>query len=260
MSIYTNQNIIEEKIVINGIPCLRFYPSETSGFAQPFPSIIYYHGWSSEKNKQRILGYVFANLGYQILVADAMHHGERDRFKNYDETLNNFFLPTIMQNLAEFPILQKYLIDNCKADKNRIAVAGHSMGGYTTAGIFTHNHTVKTALVFNGACNWQGAVRETEEKYKDRGVHIVFDAAARQADPANNIEKIINRPLFLLHGMSDSFVSYKVQKQFYDTLQPKYADTSKIKLMSIERMDHYISIQMLDEAIDWLQKEFLQDG
>ena len=39
MGKYKNQNIIEERIEIEGIPCLRFYPSETSGFGWPFPTV-----------------------------------------------------------------------------------------------------------------------------------------------------------------------------------------------------------------------------
>lgn len=91
MGKYKNQNIIEERIEIEGIPCLRFYPSETSGFVWPFPTVFYYHGWSSEKNKQKLIGYVFSTLGYQLILPDAVHHGERNKFEDYDKALNEFF-------------------------------------------------------------------------------------------------------------------------------------------------------------------------
>ncbi len=248
-----NRNIIEEKLNIEEIPVLRFYPSEYSEFKAPFPTVFYYHGWSSEKNKQKFIGSILADLGYQVILPDAVNHGERGSFANYNKALNKFFLPTIMQNLKEFPLIKDYVIKNCSAEENSLAVSGHSMGGYTTAGIFAHNPSLKTAVVFNGACDWQNAILQIEKDYD--ALHIDFDEPTKQADPVENIEQIINRPLFLLHGIKDSLVSYKVQKQFYDKILPLYDDKSKIKLMSIERMNHYISIQMLEEAVIWFDKE-----
>ncbi len=252
MNKYKNRNVIEENLKIESIPCLRFCPASESGFKSPFPTVIYYHGWSSEKNKQKFIGYVFASLGYQVILPDAINHGERNKFDDYDKALNKNFLPTIMKNLEEFPAIQNYAIENCSADKNKIAVAGHSMGGFTTAGIFAHNESVKTAIVFNGACDWQNAVLQIEKDYDE--AHIEFDDQTKKADPAQNISKIADRPLFLLHGMKDSLVSYKIQKQFYDSLLPLYKNKENLRLMSVERMNHYISVQMLDEAILWLEK------
>lgn len=82
-----------------------------------------------------------------------------------------------MQNLAEFSVLKDYAVKNCNADKNRIAVSGHSMGGFTTAGIFTHNPSVKTAVVFNGACDWQNAILQIEKEYDE--AHIEFNEATK---------------------------------------------------------------------------------
>lgn len=103
MGKYKNQNIIEEHVEIEGIPCLRFYPSEISGFVRPFPTVFYYHGWSSEKNKQKLMGYVFSTLGYQVILPDAVHHGERNKFEDYDKALNEFFCLQLCKTLPSFP-------------------------------------------------------------------------------------------------------------------------------------------------------------
>ena len=53
----------------------------------------------------------------------------------------------------------KDLINQCirfyDADPERIGVIGHSMGGFTAAGVFTYNSCVKTAVILNGSFNWK---------------------------------------------------------------------------------------------------------
>lgn len=248
-----NRNICAENITVGDVPCIRFYPSKSSGFKAPFATLLYYHGWSSQKENQTLIAHLFASLGFQVLVPDAIHHGERGKFNDYDKAFcRNLFL-TIMQNLAEFPLLLNHLTEQCGADKNAVAVAGNSMGGFTAAGIFTHNSAVKTAIVFNGACDWENSVLYMEKKGKTQPLYR--SAAVKKANPAYNMEKIINRPLLLMHGTKDAFVPYAVQKQFYKKASALYKNPDKIVFIGVERMNHYISVQMLSHAASWLEKE-----
>lgn len=247
---YKTNAITEKEIRVDEIPCSVFIPeySETKSL----PTIFYYHGWSSNRAKQKFIGSVFAAFGYLTILPDAINHGERGALADYNEALYENFLPTVMQNLAEFSSLKNYAIKNLNADKNRLAVSGHSMGGYTSAGIFAHNSELKTAVIFNGACDWQNAILETERRYNSK--HIELNETEKKTDPANNIEKIINRPLFILHGLKDTLVPFEVQKTFYEKLLPQYNDKNKLKFMEVERMNHYISVQMFNEALIWLSE------
>lgn len=247
---YNINPIFENQVNIKKIPCSVFTPQIKDN--KNFPLLIYYHGWSSSRKKQRFIGAIFASLGYVVILPDAINHGDRQTFKDYDKNLKDYFMQTIMQNLFEFQTLKNYAVKNLNVDKNRIAIAGHSMGGYSVAGIFTHNPEIKAAVVFNGAFDWQNAIAETENRYKAEHIELNFEE--KKADPACNIEKILNRPIFILHGKKDSLVPFETQEQFFKIAQQKYSDKQKIKLVAVERMDHYISIQMLNEAIIWLSK------
>lgn len=250
---YKTYPITETQISIENIPCSFFAPQlEHNERNTKVPLIIYYHGWSSCRVNQRFIGAVLSSFGYLVLLPDALYHGERGHFENYEKALYEYFLPTVMQNLADFHTLKDYMLENYNADKERIAVAGHSMGGYSSAGIFTHNGEVKTAVVFNGAFDWQNAILETGRRY--RMPVISFDKAEKSADPACNREKIIDRPIFILHGKKDTFVPFEVQKQFYQQIREQYRNKDLIKFMSVERMNHYISVQMFNEAIMWFSK------
>lgn len=248
MFTYEINSIIETKTMVGDIPCSIFQPKTKT--QENFPFVIYYHGWSSCRANQRFIAAVLASFGYLVLLPDAINHGERGLFENYNEAIYKNFMPTIMQNLAEFQMLKNYAIENLNVDKNRIAVSGHSMGGYTAAGIFTHNAEVKTTVVFNGAFDWQNAIAETEKRYNEK--HIELSQTEKKADPACNIEKIIDRPVFILHGNKDTLVPFEVQETFYQKIRERYADKTKIKFTEVDRMNHYISVKMFDAAIIWL--------
>lgn len=251
---YTTGTISEKAITIAGIPCCVFTPKGVHSSPQAkLPTIFYYHGWSSNKNKQRFIGSVLAAFGFQTILPDAIHHGEREAFDDYSAAGYGHFIPTIMQNLREFQPLKEYALNELSAGENRIAVSGHSMGGFTAAGIFTHNPELKTAVIFNGAFAWQNAINENEKRYHT--AHIEFSSTEKKADPANNLDKLQNRPIFLLHGEKDSLVPFEVQKAFYETAQARYSDKNAIRFMPVARMDHYISVQMLNEAIIWLSQK-----
>lgn len=46
--------IIEEKVIIQEIPALIFRPR---GVEKPTPAVIFYYGWSSNKEFQRLRGF-----------------------------------------------------------------------------------------------------------------------------------------------------------------------------------------------------------
>ena len=64
-----SNNIVEERVVIQGIPAIIFRPREVN---EAMPTVIFYHGWSSNKELQRLRGFILASVGYQVVIPDAI--------------------------------------------------------------------------------------------------------------------------------------------------------------------------------------------
>lgn len=240
------EHLIEERNFIDNIPIIRFNLKNKRG---KLPTIILYHGWSSSKDSQRMRGFILANLGFQVIIPDANYHGQRNRLKNYDgDSTVKYFWPTITNNLEEANIIIDYSVKHYNADPNRIGVIGHSMGGFTAAGVFTHNENIKTAVVLNGSFNWNGA-NEIFKRY------LGLEGDTRNPlDPMTNQELLVDRPILLLHGGADNVVNIESQRDFYKHMKKSYRDKSLIQLIEYENLGHFVTTNMMDEAATWFKK------
>ncbi len=247
-----NSNIVEEKICIGRIPAILLRPKELKG---TYPTIIFYHGWSSKKELQRIRGLILSTVGYQVLIPDAIYHGERNPI-DYSTSYEKYFWKIILNNLEESGVIIDELISKYNADPNRIGVIGNSMGGFTAAGIFTHNPRVKALVVLNGSCAW----RNSNEVFKsflelelDEDLKEIEDKV-NQIDPMNNLELLKDRPILMLHGNSDSVVSIESQRIFFKSIEPLYQDKNRIKLVEYNNLNHFVTTNMMEESIIWFHK------
>ena len=64
--------IRETRINIDGIPALQ----NTCG-DMPKGVVLFYHGWTSQKEYQSVRGHLLAAYGYDVLNPAAVTHGER---------------------------------------------------------------------------------------------------------------------------------------------------------------------------------------
>lgn len=247
-----SSNIIEEKIYIKDIPAILFRPKDVEG---PLKTIIFYHGWTSSKEGQRLRGLIYATVGYQVLIPDAIYHGERGAI-DYNTVDATYFWETVLNNLHESDILIEELIGRYCADPDNISVIGHSMGGFTAAGIFTHNPSIESVVVFNGACAWGYA----NEILKDQiGIQMTdrlkeLENKINKLDPLNNLELLKDRPIFMLHGNKDGVVSIESQRCFYKEAKPVYSNQSLVKLIEYHNVNHHITTGMMEDSIAWLYK------
>lgn len=246
-----NENIKEENINIKGIPCIRLVPGRKSG---PFPTIVFYHGWSSTKENQRFRGFILSNLGCQVIIPDAIYHGERNLIGyNYDDNVAEYFWKVILNNIEEFNILAEELISKYDSDPENIIVMGHSMGGFTSAGVFTHNENIKTSVILNGSFNWKMSneifaerliINTIREKRLIEKVELL--------DPINNLHKLIDRPLLILSGAADDVVSKVPQQVFYEKIKPLYKDETKINMIEYPNLGHFVTTNMLEDGTRWI--------
>ncbi|HHV39262.1 MAG TPA: prolyl oligopeptidase family serine peptidase [Tepidimicrobium sp.] len=246
-----SDHVIEEKIYINKIPAILFRPVKGQGL---YPTIIFYHGWSSNKENQRFRAFILATLGYQVIIPDAINHGERGPI-DYESTENmeRYFWDTIFSNIDESKEIIEGLACKWGADSNRIGVVGNSMGGFTAAGVFTHNSNIRVLVVFNGSCGWEYSNEYFKKTFKikvDRGLKSIEDKV-KKLDPMNNLDILKNRPILMLHGDNDNMVSIESQRLFYEKIKPLYRDKNKIQLIEYSNLDHFVTTNMMEECINW---------
>lgn len=199
-------------------------------------------------------GFILASVGYQVLIPDAIYHGERNPLLNYDvENAAKLFWKIILNNIEESYILIDGLVSKYDADVDRIGVIGHSMGGFTAAGAFTHNPYIKALVVLNGSCYWENSNNIFHEKLKIEMNNRSNKLAERisSLDPMKNLDLLVDRPILLLHGEKDSVVSIESQRIFYDKIKNLYANKDRIKFVGYPNLDHFVTTNMMEEAIYW---------
>jgi fermentation-respiration switch protein FrsA (DUF1100 family) len=253
-----NENIKEKNINIRGIPCIRLVPKIKG---KSFSTIIFYHGWSSTKENQRFRGFILSNLGYQVIIPDAIYHGERNPIDYNSDNAAKHFWRVILNNIEESDTLVEELINKYDANPDNIAVVGHSMGGFTSAGVFTHNKNIKTSVILNGSLNWKMSntiflKKLTPDTVEEKNLIEEVELS----DPISNLHKLAGRPLLILHGGGDNVVSKVPQQVFYEKIKPLYKDKTKIKMIEYPDLGHFVTTNMLEDGAKWLLKWCSRDG
>lgn len=244
------KNIIEEQVTIKDIPCIILKPKDQNG---KLSTIIFYHGWSSSKESQRFRGFILASLGYQVIIPDSIHHGERNPidYENVDN-MRDYFWKTILNNIEESKDIIDRSIDIHNVDPDNIGVMGHSMGGFTAAGAFTHDRRIKTSIILNGSFNWAMS-NEIFLGELGKNITVKEEDEIIRLDPMNNFDKILDRSILILHGGSDTVVDMNPQEVFYKGIKDQYKDQSKIKLIKHMNTGHVVTTNMMEDAGKWLK-------
>lgn len=246
------ENIIQNKIIIGDIPAIILTPKDDSKL---YPTIILYHGWSSNKESQVFRGFILSSLGYQVIIPDAIYHGERQPLSSYGPSNSaKYFWDIIFKNIEESNRIIDYAINNLKGDKNGIGVIGHSMGGFTAAGVFTHNKDINSLVVMNGSLNWSYSNKFFKEAMEILDDFTMEENKILQLDPMNNMDLIKDRPVLFLHGAADPVVDINPQRVFYNEIVNMYNDMEKIKFVEYLGLGHSVTIKMMEEAAVWFEK------
>ncbi len=239
--------ITEHQQIIGDIPILILEYEEI-----PIQgTIIFYHGWTSCKELQRLRGRIFASYGYRVLLPDAIHHGQRGVLDDYEaEEAYPVFWETIFQNVEESRMLFQYIRS---LDTKPIGIVGHSMGGITAMGIAASGLDIQAAAAFNGSGWW-----EQSDRIMRRDWNIPDSEAAReitekikQRDPFRHREILKEIPILALNGAVDDSVSPLPQKECIERLQQEGAQAS---IVLYPKLGHFLTVNMMDEGIRFLQK------
>src|SRR5690606_17445308 len=138
-----------KNIKLKNVPCLLLRPKSAKG---KLPTLFHYHGWGSNKGRQQFFGATICQYGYQVILPDSNYHGDRSPLSDYSsQNLIEYFPKVILQAVEEFTEIRKEAEELYEVDQDRIAVSGHSMGGFIASSIFARNEGLKVLVCINGA-------------------------------------------------------------------------------------------------------------
>lgn len=212
---------------INKIPVIEIIESELDN--QKAPLVIFYHGFTSNKDASMTFGNEIAKRGFRVVMPDAMHHGSRRQFGVDLNTNGLLFFDALMNNVKEFSDLVQYFQRKQLIADDFIAVGGMSMGGMTTSMIFQTFDYVNSAVVLMGTpqqSKFNDWIIAQYTKDHNESADIVSDYAKEQYEQYNSffnlhdlgqhISKIQARPILFWHSKQDPVVPYHYTEEFVE--------------------------------------------
>lgn len=236
----------EEQVAIGEIPALTLTPRGEG----PWPTMIFYHGWSSCKENQRFRGKIFASYGWQVLLPDEPLHGERGTL-DYEnpEVVREHFFPIVIEVLKEFPKLLDYLRSLGTMKEGTLSLCGHSMGAIIAGGVLANYKEPVAAAALNGIWDWEAmalaaGARLSEEEREE----------LKKYSPLSHGETLREKRFFLGNGESDQVVNPALQKAFYEQYKEGWGKDENHLFLTFPDTAHVTTTQMMEGAVMFLEK------
>jgi fermentation-respiration switch protein FrsA (DUF1100 family) len=247
--------------LLNGeIPILNIAKQET--FDDGLPTMIFLHGITSSKEQNLAYGYLLAEAGYRTLLPDFPMHGERST-EHSDTELQFQFWDIVLQGIAELKVIVEHFVGTGQIDRNRIGVAGTSMGAITMFGALSQYDWIHTAVSLMGTPCYEQFAAYLIEGVRKNGVELPFTDAELQEkvtglrpfDLSQEPGRIGKCPLLIWHGEKDPVIPYPLTKDFYDRLKEDgSADPSQIKMITDPLAGHKVPRYAVHATVKWFLK------
>ncbi|WP_035512603.1 esterase [Halalkalibacillus halophilus] len=249
-------SIVIERNIIEHIPALVIHDQEQQ--AAPLPVVIYFHGFTSAKEQNLSIAYLLAEQGYRVVLPDSLHHGER-RGDVSDNQVQFDFWKIVNQNLQDLPKLYEWLNEAALLEKNRLAVAGTSMGGITTAAALTQYDWINASAIMMGSAKLEDMAKNLLKGMEEQGIEIPLSqqdidaqlAGLKMIDFSNQLEKLADRPLFIWHGDRDPVVPYAHAEELYQSLSETGAK-EQVTFVREANRDHKVSRDAMLQLRNWM--------
>ncbi|MDJ0742492.1 MAG: prolyl oligopeptidase family serine peptidase [Xenococcaceae cyanobacterium MO_167.B27] len=119
----------------------------------------------------------------------------------------------------------KYLVQQGKADQNRLVISGSSAGGYTTLAALTFRDTFKAGASYYGISDLETIAQDThkfESRYFERLVGKYPEAREiyQQRSPINFTEKL-SCPVIFFQGLEDKVVPPNQAEKMFEAIKNK---------------------------------------
>lgn len=225
--------------------------------SKDMPVVILQHGMNGEKDDMFALAQTFVDMGYLVIVPDAVSHGENQRIEGIS------LVEVMKETAARYDSIREYYRSDEDVKYEEFSLAGMSMGAMTTFyyGAYSEN-TPKCIISLYGIPKWEGLLG-SDEIYTENIAGkwtLVTDGEKRkkhvaeilQNDPANNLEYLLRIPILMINGEKDEIVPISAVKAI---LAEANLYDNKIASEIHEQQGHDIANGDID-----LAKEFLKEN
>ncbi|WP_423363271.1 alpha/beta fold hydrolase [Mycoplasma sp. P36-A1] len=224
---------------------------------QELPVVFFYHGWSQSSNSKRIvlLAEKLAENDFIVVLPDALMHGGRDEGK---KRKGIHLWPIITKSNDEFNDLCKYISSEFKVNKQKINIAGFSMGAITSLAIFKNYDFINSCIPIAATASPIGystyLIKNDLLTYKQKKTYDNQCHHLPNIDITYDLEVINKRHLHFIHGKDDGMVNYHEDYDYY--LKMKDEDyASKTTYDLLENTKHELNDQVLELVISYLKKD-----
>ncbi|HHP7229557.1 MAG TPA: S9 family peptidase [Xenococcaceae cyanobacterium] len=203
-----------------------YYPPQNSDYTAPKgelpPLIVKSHGGptaaAAVNLNLRIQYWTSRGFGY----ADINYGGSIGYGRQYRQRLTDKWGIVDVDDCVN---AAKYLVQQGKADANRLIISGSSAGGYTTLAALTFRDTFKAGASYYGISDLEILAKDThkfESRYLDRlvGKYPEAQQIYQQRSPIYFTEKL-SCPVIFFQGLEDRVVPPNQAEMMFKTLKNK---------------------------------------
>lgn len=241
---------MEIDIKINGNPLTEITPIQRAKTA-----IIYYHGFSSSKERSLFRARILASLGYYVLIPDACGHGLRADEMDIDfDKPDEKFWDVLIKTITESPDLINYLCEKKGFSPKNIVFAGHSMGAMAAAGVFIKS-PMGSLCAFNGCLDYEKLAEYFNKIFTHNEEELArIKEKIRYYSPSEHLSKLENRNILMIDGDKDILVPARFNTYVTTSLAPFFKDKSMCNHLVLPRTTHEMTIKSLEIMSEWLKK------
>src|SRR5215212_3341309 len=213
------------------VPSIMLIPEN----ARPVPGVLLLHGISSSKERlSATMGHSLAARGIASLAIDLPLHGSRDDAILEEARSNPLGLVRHWKAaLAEAKAAINWLRGHDAIDRDRVHIAGYSLGSYIALQTAAAEKNVASIIVAAGgdlpATRWTRMMR------------II-------SDPLRSVKSLKGRPLLMLHGKRDRTITPEQAERLYDA-------ASEPKELRWYESGHVLPPAAGNDAAAWLRKK-----
>ena len=227
---------------IQDLPLYIFRPEVK---ADSYPTLLYYHGWSSKVERYAFMGRILAAMGLQVIMPEVALHGVRQEGETYED--HSKFAPVILSTMEEFDRMGDQLEKEAGIDPTRYYIGGHSMGAIIAASLFSRKDIFSRAVLFNGIVDFEQA-KLSLGMDKERDSEEDFGACLEEVSPMRFLDRLGERKLLALTGMEDKTISPRLMQEFREKLKGLGPVQENFDFIFYPNASHDVTYKMIRDA------------